>query len=184
MIAERLQKLGVRERQALTIGGLVLLLLATDRLVVTPVVESAARFEDEKTVEAQKITYNTSVVMQDAMVSEEYRDVAGVLQQGVPPAQAIDKLKADIDELATDTGLKIASIEQRDPSRTANFDTHYVEIGGFEADVVDLASFLHSLRALPGLPRVTHLALENVEDAKRVRGSMRITKVILHGQAG
>ena len=182
MIAERLQKLGARERQALMIAGLVLLLPALGFLVVSPVIDTAARLDGQMTLEKELIKYNRSVAMQDALVSEEYAEVAGVLQKGVAPAQAIDALKAAIDDLATGTGLMISSIEQREHQRTPIFDTHYVEIGGFEANVSDLVDFLHQLRALPGLPRVTHLALENVEDAKRVRGSMRITKVILRAE--
>lgn len=179
MILERLQRLGKRERLALAIMGAIVVALLIDRFAAAPVVRAVKVFNAAIDEQEGQVALNRGIENQQGRVDEAYRAVETWVARRAPTSVAIDKLKAQVDDMASKAGLKIGSMEQREPRMADHTETYIVEIGNFEAAVPDLARFLHGMASLQDATRVARLTLESDTAGRRVRGSMAITKTVL-----
>lgn len=179
MIAEKLQQLGARERRVLWIAGLCVLALAADRLAVRPVTSALSRMQVDVESAEQQLALNLGVLQQADPVCAEYLKIEPTLDRADSAAQAIDTLKAQLDDLAVKSGLRIGSMEQKEPKDAGVCSIYAVEIGSFEARVPELFRFLHGISMSPGLLRVSKMALDSDAKTQIVKGSMLITRSIV-----
>ncbi|MDP6523967.1 MAG: hypothetical protein QGH15_07080 [Kiritimatiellia bacterium] len=183
MITDKLQKLGQREKVMLWLAGIVILLLLIDKLTMQPVVDAMKWCNSSIKQEEKDLNYNLSVLCKDEEVSAAYAKVEGLLDEAKSRGTATDEIKAQIDLLASATGLMINSMEPRAPVVSKFYDTYAVEIGSFEAQPENLLTFLHRLHKAPGMLRMASLVLEMQSEEQRIKGSMQITKVMVRPSA-
>lgn len=179
MIGQKLQKLGGREKKWLAVAGLVVAVLAVDGLVVRPLLVRLRDFDARIAATEGAIALDRSVLLQEPAVLRAFASVEPRIESDTKPAESIDRLKAEVDNLARETGLTITSMEQREPRRSDHYDLYVVEVGSFECDIPQLVRFLHDIGEKPGMLRIVKLNVGNAPEGQKVRGSMLISKAIV-----
>lgn len=179
MIGDKLQKLGAREKKWLALLALVLAVLAIDGLVVSPLLARLRDFDAQFATLEGQVALDRSILLQEPAVSRAFASVASYIESDTKPSEAIDRLKAEVDDLARQVGLVITSMEQREPRRSEYYDLYVVEIGSFEGEIPQLVRFLRDIGEKPGMLRIVKLNFESAPDGARVRGSMLISKAIV-----
>lgn len=175
---ERLNTLNLREKFLLLAGGFAILVLVVDNLIYRPV---AARCRDMDLA----IREQSEVAMVDQQdlatgpaIEALYQQMRTRLGQPMPPSEAIDQMKGEIDRLAREANVRLLTIRHLEPKRMPAFMLYTVDIAGFEGPEEALVRFLHSLRAGNGTYKVAKLSISPDDAGKEVRGSMSITRVL------
>lgn len=179
MIGDGLQKLGAREKVALALAVLALLALVADHLVVRPLLARLRGYDDEIARVKAEISRDQSRANQEPVVSKEFARAEQWVEVGANRAATIDRMKAQVDELAGKTGLSVTSMEQREPQPGDHFDMYVLEIGSFECQIPHLVRFLYDIGSQPGMLRVARISFGNAPEEDRIRGSMTITKAVV-----
>lgn len=181
--AARWMNLGSRERAGLLAALVFGVAVAGDHLVVKPVLRQFDAQRAALATAAGNLNYNLSLLQQEERVSEEFRKISGLFQRAGTPAEAIDRLKGDIDDAARASGVSLVSMEHREPRATGFLEEYTVEISRYEASIESLLDFLHRVQKAPGMLRVARLTMDAPENSQWIRGSVVITKVMLPGEA-
>jgi len=177
MLAERISRLNAREKLGLIVSMLVIVVLVLDRVAVRPLGVRCADLELEIQREAKMLEYQASVMQAQPEVERQFSGIRKQLGAELPPAEAIDVMKGEVDALARETAVSLLSMKHREPRRTEFYDEYAVDIGDFETDEIGLMRFLHALLDKPGTFHVTKLKIAPDSTGKRIKGSMTITKV-------
>jgi len=75
-------------------------------------------------------------------------------------------------------------MEDRAATSEKFYDEYTIEISRFESNMTQLLAFLHELRRLPGLMQAADLNVSTAKGENPLRGSMRITKIMLPAGRG
>jgi hypothetical protein len=179
MMFERLSRLSLREKVGLGLAVLFLLGVVADRLIVRTVVRGFRRLETAITEEKVNLKHFLSVAQQEEPVAREYEKVRGLVEEVTATSSAIDRMKGQVDRLASESGLMVISMEHREPRSLEFSELFAVEVGRFEAGIQNVLKFLTQIESTPGMLRVSKLNLSPVRGKDLVRGSMLITKVMI-----
>lgn len=180
---EKLQNLRPREKLMLFLACLALLAVALDWGVVTPLTKYVKRIRSEIRVAEQNVRSAESVAALEAeakTVSDACRDA---LETSASPAEAIDDMKGQVDDLAKRSQLNVLTLDHREPEPLGSLETYRVEIGQFESDLNALLQFLHEIRMASGLMRVEKVVLNPDKDTGLFKGSILVSKVMIRGAA-
>ncbi|MBA4387796.1 MAG: hypothetical protein C0404_07435 [Verrucomicrobia bacterium] len=185
MISLKLDRLSSRERIGLALAVVAVSAVLMQWLVIRPVL-SVIEDADERMGEARaRLRENLSYLQIERSVRVAYQASKDMLGQTSSDDRSTDELKSDVDELARRHHLDVPSMENRElkrvPNDTTYFATEYaVDISKFEADLKDLLAFLQSVQDAPGMLRVTKLVVSPGRSNTRLKGSMQLTKIMLH----
>lgn len=179
MILDVLQRLRSREKIWLGVMAVVLLLLLADWAVVQPVGRVYQDLDREIAQARTAVEYNHGVLPAESSVTEAFEAVGQKVGRVRSQAEDIDSMKGEIDSLAKKHAVTILAMKHRQPRNAPYYDEYFVEIGEFEADIANLLTFLHSLRASPGTLRISSLSLTPISGGSRAKGSMVISKVMM-----
>jgi hypothetical protein len=179
MWGERLGRLGARERAGLILAIVFVVVVVLDHLVVRRLTEACGWLDRDIAQEVMALEYNASVRRVAPDIERAFASVRGRLGEPMPAAEAIERMKAEIDMLAQDADVTLRSIRHREPQHRMFYDEYNVDVGDFETDEFGLVRFLHSLVATQGTYRVTRLKLAPEARGQRVKGSMTISKVMM-----
>jgi hypothetical protein len=150
-----------------------------DRLVVDRLTEAYGWLDRDIAQEVMALEYNASVRRVAPDIERAFETVRGRLGEPLPAAEAIERMKAEIDELARAADVTLRSIRHREPRHRTFYDEYTLDVGDFETDEFGLLRFLHSLISMQGTYRVTRLKLAPEPGGQRVKGSMTISKVTM-----
>jgi hypothetical protein len=178
---DRLAKLGAREKAGLVLAVFMVLGLLCDRLVVRSVVGRVGELARQIGISRGEAEYNRRVLERREAVTREYEAALSLVERVDSPAEAIDRMKDQIDKLAEAAGVKLSSWEERAPRarEAGGWAEHSVAVRQFDAPMDNLLVFLHRLHSGPGLLRVDELKLAPDKAGGRMTGSMVITKVVM-----
>jgi hypothetical protein len=180
MILDKLDRLEPREKMWLTLALFVVLAFGIDRLMVNPVAERCRDLDLAIRAAAENLELNKVVLQQREQVHQSYAAVAGDLSGVGSAAEQIDAMKARLDELATQSGVKFYSREQMEPRINPAYTEYAVDVGEFEASMEGLVRFLSELPKGSGMMRASRLSFTPDRNrADTVRGAMLITKLVL-----
>jgi len=175
----RLEKLSPREKIGVAVAVLVVCALLLNQFVVQPVVDHYKRMGATIASTRDTLRSQTGVLHEEARINAEYDAVRGMLGQAPSEAEAIDRMKAEIEREARKAGILIVSMDHRGPRDHAGCKEYVVDVSKFDADVEGLLRFLYACRTLPGMLRVPKLAVSAEKEVGKVTGSMRITKLVV-----
>lgn len=182
MIFDNLNKLAPREKAGLVVALLCILGVLLDYLVVSRVVRAIDDVKAEIERESMELEYNVAVLSRKQSVERQYEGVSGILHEAAVAAEAIDRMKGEIDEIARNAGIAIISMEHREPKSSPNYDEYIVEVGKFESTMEQLVRFLHDLHVADGMLRVSQIKVSADEQGGPLTGSVLITKVMMRSE--
>lgn len=179
MIAEKLDKLGIREKIGLGVAVFCVFALVVEKLVVQSLAAKYRAWEAEiKALEVTVAIDRQDLQSRDA-VTREYEGLGDVLGTVTSQDEAITGLKGEIDDVARRTGVSLQSMEHREPVKMGWGEEYAVVVGSFEADIKNLLTFLYELQKSPGMLRVNKLTVNPGKNKGAVKGAMSITKVMV-----
>ena len=177
MLAERLSRLDGREKFGLLVVVLAIVLLILDWAVIRPINTRCRALDVDIERESKALAYQESVLQAGPQVDRQFTDIRERLGTAMPPAEALEVMKGEIDRLAQESEVSLIATKHRDPRHAEFYDEYALDIGDFETDEEGVARFLHAIMTAPGTFRVTRLKIAPDNTGKRVKGSMTVTKV-------
>ncbi len=182
MLADRLGKLGIRERIGLVLAGLALMFLLLDKVVVQPVSQRYDAMNGVIAGSLEEYRFAAAVVETEAAVDREFGRVRAILGDPVPEVQMIDRMKETIDELVKKSDIQVVMMRGLPAKDMGHYLEYVVEIGEFECDEPGLISFLHAIQGGERTFRVSRLNIRPNADGKSLRGSMLISRIAIPGE--
>ena len=180
----KLDKLGARERVGLGVALACMLVLLVDRLVVGMVAGRVKAMAAQAAAESKELDYNRGVLKTQGPIAAEYARIEALLANELSDAEAIDKIKGQVDDLARASGVELISMEHRTPVPAEGYTEYVIEIRKFEAPMEHLLDFLHDVWQTPGMMRVRKLTIAPGADNSTVQGSAIISTILIPTGAG
>jgi len=180
MIFSKLEKLGLREKAFLIIAVLMLLAVLADRLVIQSVVDRLAELKAATEIEQKSLAYSQTVIECEQDVEDIFQAVSVTLGQATTPANDIEVMVGEIDDLARQSGLLLVSKKPREPCTSLHCNEYILDIDGFEGNMQSLLRFLNTIQRspAPGLLRVVHLNVSTGREENSIKGAMTVTRVM------
>ena len=175
----KLDKLGARERVGLGLALVCMLVLLVDRLVVGMVAGRIQAVAAQAAAESKELDYNRGVLKTQGPIAAEYARIEALLANELSDAEAIDKIKGQVDDLARASGVELISMEHRAPLPAEGYTEYVIEIRKFEAPMDHLLDFLHDVWQTPDMMRLRKLTIAPGADDTTVEGSAIISTILI-----
>ncbi len=184
MIADKLASLAPRERAFLLIGALLVGAALLDRTALVFIAQQFRHMDEAIRTELYRLAENRRIIEAGRRVAEEYRALRKLLAERPPGVSAADRLRADLDELAGETGLGIQAIKHRETRQSphGHYEECVMEIEKFETGLRELLVFLHRVSTSPKLLRVERLTLAPQKEGGLLVGSMSVARIFAVGE--
>lgn len=183
MISERLGKLSTREKIGLGLAVFCVFALLVDQFILQYVSNRLA--ELDLVIEKEKGTLDCirTTLLSETAVRKDYESVKGLIPFASKPAEDVDRMKGELDEISRGSDVDLQSYQDKEPRLTSAYVEYSVRIAQFEAEIKNLLIFLHELHMSPGMFRVESLAMTPAKKeqggTRIVKGSMIISKIML-----
>ena len=186
MILSKLEKLGNRDKILLVVAILLLVAALGDNFVVRTVARELKTLGGAIESEKKALAYNDTVILSEDEVEAVFEGLSGKLGRITTADADLDIMKGEIDDFARQSGLTLTSMKHREPREWPHYTEYMVDIGGFEGAEGSLIKFLSAVQRskIPGLMRVTHLAVSAGRQERTIRGSMVLSKVMIEAEPG
>ncbi|MDA0577939.1 MAG: hypothetical protein O3B24_07565 [Verrucomicrobia bacterium] len=179
MLADRMSRLDGREKFLLLLMMLVVLALLLDWLVFGPLNAKCVGLDADIARELKTLTYQRSMLQAGPLVEQRYASIGPSLGSTLPPAEAKNAMKEEIAQIATDSDVALLATKGPESRATEFYDEYTLDISDFETDEQGILRFLHTVMLGEGTYRIARLKLAPDSTGKRVKGTMRVTKVII-----
>lgn len=181
MILDKLAKLAPREKIGLALAAAALFLLVVNQFVVLRFVNKLKELKTQIVLAEYGLKENKEALRYKDQVDKDYEEVRSLIAEGTSRAGDIDDMKREIDELASEAGLRLVSWQEQEPRKGKFCDEYVVEVGKFEVEnMKDFLEFIDSVarNEAPGVLRIARLQVSGDNKSKHARkGTMLITKV-------
>ncbi len=177
-MAFRLSQLSGREQGMLALACCMVLVMLADNLVVGPSLRRLKRMDIGIDVARRQLRHNRTMLQLEEPVTAEYGKVRDLIGEEDTETGEIERLKSQLDELASRTGLSLRAMRHLAPSRDEFLVTYQIDVSEFSGETISLLNFLHALHDAPGMLRAARLSVAAPDESTVVRGSMVITKVM------
>ena len=186
MILSKLDKLSNRDKILLAVAVLLLVAALGDNFVVRVVVNELKGLRSSIEAEKKALAYNDTVSLSEDEVIDVFEGLSDKLGRVTTADTDLDIMKGEIDDFARQAGLTLTSMKHREPRKWPHYTEYLVDIGGFEGGEGSLITFLSAVQRskIPGLMRVTHLAVSAGRKERTIRGSMVLSKVMIPEKSG
>ena len=171
MILSKLDKLGNRDKILLVVAILLLVAALGDNFVVRTVARELKTLGGAIGSAKKALAYNDTVILSEDEVEAVFEGLSGKLGRITTADADLDIMKGEIDDFAREW---------------PHYTEYMVDIGGFEGAEGSLIKFLSAVQRskIPGLMRVTHLAVSAGRQERTIRGSMVLSKVMIEAEPG
>ncbi len=178
MIAKWFGRLPTKEQVGIGIALVFVVLLLADKFVVQAIVRENNSKDADILILEDRIRHNRKILQLKDSVTEKYEKVSDLIGESPPGQEANESLKGEVDEIATEAGVRLKSMQHLTPDPLDYLTTYYVDVSEYETETLNLLSFVKSVESVPGMLRIQRLVVEAQEPNTQVKGSVVISKVM------
>lgn len=171
-----------RSRKAVLLAGAVLFVVALAAGIwVGPIAHQFARLDESIASQEKRLARNLRTIApgsKDAVL-KAYQEYGDTIPKRGSTAEEAAAMLAEIEKIASDLGVALASTKPREPKIEKDFEEYKADIE-VECKMKQLLSLLYGLESSPQLLRVERVALDlkEGESGGSLRGALVVSKCV------
>lgn len=173
-------KLSRRDRTALFVCVLIVLVVATDRLIVSGI-HSRLKSLDVRTVdEESSIKKSLRVLLRKNQVAAEARQYAGYAVKARSSEEETTAFLKDLETMAGQANVSLLYVKPAAAAKSEAAARRYVATLECEGRMEEIVSFFYRIESFPGFLRIEKFAIEpKNKEATIVRCGVTVSKMML-----